>query len=80
MRLTKSLLALNTFEGKTDRCVGGWSLKGEIKRGHENPNQGSWMHELGRRALPLSREEVVLRWLFLAIGYLVLVTVNLRHL
>lgn len=79
MELVKSLSVLNMFEGKTYRRVGGWGLKGEIKRGHEDPHQGFWMHELGRRALPLSRRQAVSGRLILATGNLVLVTVNLRH-
>lgn len=80
MRLMESLLVLNVFEGTTDSCVDGWSLKGEVKRGHVDQNQGFRIHELGRRVLPLSRGEAVSGWLFLAVGNLVLVTLNLRHL
>lgn len=46
------------FEGKSDRCMDGWSLKGGIKIGQEDKNQGFWMQELGKRETPLGRREV----------------------
>lgn len=37
MRLMESLLVLNVFEGKTDGCVDGSSLKGEGKKKTRGP-------------------------------------------